>query len=239
MRISGTAGIDYVGLAGNVHVDVPGRFIHVEGKRPTQIGTPVGRLTKGWVKTVMAILVQPELLVQPYRTLTLNADVATGTVIACLKHLRANRLLVVRGADRRLRAVPHLIAQCVATCADLLRPRLAERRFQVPAAAKADIAQPAVRGNLLVMETPGPLAVQTIGTPIPMAPLPLQYAELRFKGTEQAREAVDLLLPKLPELVLDEPPPQRTNDADAVVLVSTLAEFERVKAGLGLRRDAR
>lgn len=36
----------------------------------------------------------------------------------------------------------------------------------------------------------------------------------------------------VPELLLDEPPPRRTNDADAVVLVPTLAEFERVKVGL-------
>lgn len=252
-RVLQEADIDYVDLVGNVHVDVPERFVHVEGKRPIQTGTPVGRLTRGWVKTVMAILVQPELLVQPYRTLALNADVATGTVIACLKHLRANRFLVVRGAERRLRAVPDLIAQWVATYADLLRPRLAERRFQVPATAKADIwaalgttlgdrgirwaltgadaaeiavghyhaentevyapvtafddrqlllalpAQPAIRGNLLVIDPPGPLAVTTTDNAVPTAPLLLQYAELQFRGTGQAREAADLLLPKLLE----------------------------------------
>jgi hypothetical protein len=245
------AGVDYLDLAGNAHIETPARFVHVEGKRPVETARPPMRLTKGWLKTVMAILIEPQLLNRPYRILALAADVAAGTVTGCLKHLRVNRFLAVRGADRTLRAVPDLIALWVAAYVDLLRPRLAERRFQLPATNKADIwellrgklggrdipwaltgadaaeitvghfhaentevyapvlpfedrelllalrAQPAARGNLLVIDPPGPLAVKTEGTPIPTAPLLLQYAELRYLGTEQAREAADLLLPKL------------------------------------------
>jgi hypothetical protein len=202
---------------------------------------------------VMAILIQPTLLDQPYRALALAGDVATGTVTACLKHLRFNRFLAVRGADRELRAVPDLLALWVGAYVDALRPRLTERRFQLPATNKADIwellrgtlggrnvpwaltgadaaemtvghfraentelyapvqpfddrdlllalrAQPAAQGNLLVIEPPGPLATKTERMPIPTAPLLLQYAELRYRGTEQAREAADLILPKLLE----------------------------------------
>ncbi len=62
---------------------------------------------------------------------------------------------------------------------------------------KALVAQPAVRaGNLLVIEPPGPLAMpQAVPDGVPMAPDLLACAELRYRGTEQAREAADLLLP--------------------------------------------
>lgn len=62
-------------------------------------------------------------------------------------------------------------------------------------------AQPALRtGNLRAIEPPGPLAMETTVNERqagPTAPLLLIYAELRYRGTDQAREAADLLLPKL------------------------------------------
>src|SRR5665811_1420304 len=75
---------------------------------------------------------------QPYRIVALRAAVAVGTVTACLQHLREHRYLVVRGADRTLNEVPDLIARWVAAYADVVRPRLAERRLQVPAGDKPD-----------------------------------------------------------------------------------------------------
>ncbi len=54
---------------------------------------------------------------------------------------------------------------------------------------KALVAQPAQRGgNLLVIEPPGPLANPDDGKTkaLPVAPLLLAYAELRYRGTEQA-----------------------------------------------------
>lgn len=64
---------------------------------------------------------------------------------------------------------------------------------------KALIAQPAARGgNLLVIEPPGPLALPQInGDAVPTAPDLLVYAELRYRGTGQALEAAELLLPKV------------------------------------------
>jgi hypothetical protein len=64
---------------------------------------------------------------------------------------------------------------------------------------KALVAQPATRaGNLLVIEPPGPLAIPTAdGEAMPIAPDLLAYAELRYRGTEQAAEAAELLLPRV------------------------------------------
>lgn len=66
-------------------------------------------------------------------------------------------------------------------------------------AQKALVAQPAARGgNLLVIEPPGPLAMAgESGDKLPVAPDLLAYAELRYRGTGQALEAAELLLPKV------------------------------------------
>ena len=248
-------GINYLDLLGNAYLEAPGVFVHVEGKRPDKDERPPqGRLTKGWVKTVMALLLRPELVNGPYRPITEAANVALGTVTACTKDLTARGLLQETEHDRRIVNVPDLVALWVPTYGDVLRPKLRIRHFQmretqmqarwkqlddvltrraIPWALtgadgaavhkdffqaaeteiyadprqledrdtlKALVAQPAVRqGNLRVIEPPGPLALaqnEKGGHP-PTAPLLLIYAELRLRGTEQANEAAEMLLPDL------------------------------------------
>jgi predicted nucleotidyltransferase len=53
-------------------------------------------------------------------------------------------------------------------------------------------------------------------------------------GLEHANVRYCLIGALVPELLLKTPPPRRTNDADAVVQVETLEEFERVKSALEL-----
>jgi predicted nucleotidyltransferase len=53
-------------------------------------------------------------------------------------------------------------------------------------------------------------------------------------GLEHANVSYCLIGALVPELLLKTPPPRRTNDADAVVQVETLEEFERVKSALEL-----
>jgi len=56
------------------------------------------------------------------------------------------------------------------------------------------------QGNLVVIEAPGPLALDPVVVDgWPCAPLPLIYVELRCLGTEQAGEAAGLLMPRLLE----------------------------------------
>ena len=64
---------------------------------------------------------------------------------------------------------------------------------------KALIAQPTARGgNLLIIETPGPVAIpEAADDAFPVAPDLLAYAELRYRGTGQALEAAELLLPRV------------------------------------------
>jgi len=248
------AGIDYLDLAGNVHLTVPGHFVHVEGRRPPKERVTVPtRPHKGWIKVVMALLIRPELVNAPYRLVAGGADVALGTVAKCMNDLALRGLLRDRQGGRTIADRAALVALWVQAYIDALRPGLKERRFQVraddkpqlwarlqavlaereqrwaltgaDAAARRDrflrvedteiyapvgvlddrevqkalVAQPAVReGNLLVIEPPGPLAIpDAIDETIPAAPDLLAYAELRYRGTGQAKEAADLLLPRV------------------------------------------
>jgi hypothetical protein len=248
------AGIDYVDLAGNVHLNAPGLFVHVEGKQPPKVRvTAPRRPHKGWVKTVMAVLVQPDLVNAPYRTLGEAAGVALGTIVTCMNDLTLRRLLGGHQGERVIPDRPALVALWVQAYIEALRPKLAERRFQIRAddkpqlwarirkvlaergqpwavtgadaaerrdhffrvneteiyapiriledraLQKALVAQPAIRGgNLLVIEPPGPLAIpKAAADAIPVAPDLLAYAELRYRGTDQALEAAELLLPRI------------------------------------------
>ena len=246
------AGIGYVDLAGNAHLQAPGLLVHVEGRRPpVEAARAPGRPHKTWIRTVMALLIRPDLLNATYRTVADQAEVALGTIGACLNDLTQRGLLVERDAGRQLTDRPALVALWVQAYVEALRPTLKERRLQVRAADKPElvarladvmaerrtpwaltganaahrrthffraaeteiyanvglfedrtvqnalVAQPAVRaGNVLVIEPPGPLAIpQPANEGVPVAPDLLAYAELRYRGTEQALEAADLLLP--------------------------------------------
>jgi hypothetical protein len=246
--------IDYLDLAGNAHLRAPGVFVHVEGLRPA-VKRPRTRhrMTRGWVKTVLALLVRPELVRQPYRPIAEAADVAPATVMACLANLKTAGLLRQEGGKRRLVNPRDLLALWIQAYAEVLRPKLAQRNFQMKltdrtgrwkllgevlarhdidwALTGADAAllvaphlrtdrteiyappgrfdepgllrelgiQPAVAGNLQVIEPPAPLAVQTRANQVeaPTAPLVLIYAELRCRHDDQANEAAEILLPQV------------------------------------------
>jgi len=248
------AGIDYLDLAGNAHLQAPGLFVHVEGRQlPKEPATAPGRPQKGWIKTVMALLIRPALANAPYRALAEQADVALGTIAACMTDLTARGLLLDAKAGRKLVDRQALVALWVQAYVEGLRPKLKERRLQLRAQDKTDIwkrlgtvlrargqpwaltgadagerrnhffhaeeteiyapirivedrdvqkalvAQPAIRGgNLLVIEPPGPLAMaEETPAAIALTPDLLAYAELRYRGTGQALEAADLLLPRV------------------------------------------
>ncbi len=131
--------IDYLDLAGNAHLQAPGLFVHVEGRQPLKEAArlvPV-RPQKGWIKAVMAMLVRPELVNAPYRTLAAQADVAFGTVVGCMNDLAVRGLVTGNKTGRRVADRQALLALWVQVYIEALRPKLAERRFQVKAGDKA------------------------------------------------------------------------------------------------------
>src|SRR5712691_4729332 len=134
------AEINYLDLAGNAHLHVPGLFVHVEGRQPPKEPiSALGRPQKGWIKTVMAILIRPELTNAPYRTLAVQADVALGTFAGCMNDLAVRGLLLDAKGGRRVADRQALVALWVQAYVEGLRPKLKERRFQVRAEGKQEI----------------------------------------------------------------------------------------------------
>ena len=134
------AEIDYLDLAGNAHLQVPGLFVHVEGRQPQKdLVLARGRPQKGWIKAIMAILIRPGLTNAPYRTLADQADVALGTVAGCMNDLAARGLLLEGKDGRRVADRQALVALWVQAYIEGLRPKLKERRFQVRADRKQEI----------------------------------------------------------------------------------------------------
>ena len=102
-EICRSKGVGYLDEAGNCHLEGPGLFVHVEGRQPPKEPMPApGRPQKGWIKTVMAILIRPELTNAPYRTLAEQADVALGTLAGCMNDLAARGLLLDGKGGRKV-----------------------------------------------------------------------------------------------------------------------------------------
>jgi hypothetical protein len=206
------------------------------------------------VKTVLALLLRPEVLREPLRTLAAEADVAPGTGAKCLRDLQAREFIRGAGRQRQLADREQLVATWVTAYGNRLRPGLKQRWIQIQAPGKQDIlqrlatafvdhevpwaltgagaaerathylrteyteiyaavelfdnrdllktlgAQPGAKhGNVLIIEPPAPLAIgaAVVENDIPVAPPLLVYAELRYRGDEQALEAAEILLPKV------------------------------------------
>jgi hypothetical protein len=134
------AEIDYLDLAGNVHLHGQDFFVHVEGRQPPKepVRAP-GRPQKGWMKAVMAVLIRPELTNAPYRALAEQADVGLATVAACMADLTARGLLLDGKNGRLVTDRNALIALWVQAYVEGLRPKLKALRFQVRAEEKQEL----------------------------------------------------------------------------------------------------
>ena len=99
------------------------------------------------------------------------------------------------GADAAERLLHHYHAEQTEIYA-------APEAFDDRALLKALLAQPTTRGgNLCVIEPPAPAATTAVRVVngVPLAPVLLVYAELRYQGTDQALEAAEMLLPRVIE----------------------------------------
>src|SRR5258708_34965435 len=76
----------------------------------------------------MAILSRPDLTNAPYRALAEQADVALGTLAACMNDLATRGLLVDGKAGRRIADRQALLGLWVQAYVEGLRPKLKERR---------------------------------------------------------------------------------------------------------------
>ena len=131
------AQVDYLDLAGNVHLDLPGLRVHVEGKRPPRPEPKAAAVTPGWVRFGLALLVRPDLVRAPYRTLAGQAGVALGAVPRYRRDLERRGFILGHGPRARLTRREDLITIWVHAYGTTLRPRLEEHRFRSSSSVEA------------------------------------------------------------------------------------------------------
>lgn len=130
------AEVAYLDLAGNVHLDAPGLTVHVEGKRPLRPDAKGTTVTAGWVRLVLAFLVQPGLVREPYRLQAERAGVALGAIPRHRRDLARRGFLQGRDDRAHLARLQDLVPMWVQAYGTILRPRLGAQHFRTPPAVK-------------------------------------------------------------------------------------------------------
>lgn len=175
-----------LGTVGGCMTDLAARGLLLDGKDGRRVGDRQ-TLVALWVQAYVEGL-RPKL---KERRLQVRAD-AKQEIWQRLRTVMRGEPWALTGADAAERRTHFFRTEETEIYAPLRA--LEDRNTQ-----KALVAQPAARaGNLLVIEPPGPLAIpDKHDHDFPVAPDLLAYAELRYRGTEQALEAAALLVPRV------------------------------------------
>lgn len=126
-------GRQFIDTAGNAYLDGPGLYVCVLGRRPTTMGAkdPEGKaFTAAGLKTVFALLCDPELAAAPLRQIATAADVAFGGLPPILADLERSGDLVQTKRTRRLVGTKKLLDIWAMGYARTLRPRTILGRYR-------------------------------------------------------------------------------------------------------------
>lgn len=131
-------GLQFIDLAGNLHLHVPGQYILVTGRRvnpdirrlASRSGRPAISASASALRMIFVLLSAPELVNRPYREIASAAGVALGTVGSVFDDLRERGLLA--GTDHRRLLDPAALREEWAINYSLrLLPKLNVQRFTV------------------------------------------------------------------------------------------------------------
>ncbi len=126
--------IAFADTAGNAHIDRPNWLIWIKGEKPVE--GAYARQQKGrafqpsGLRVLFALLCNPALTRENYRTIAKAAGVAHGTVGWVMAELPDLGFVAEIGGQRRLLQAERLLQQWVEAYARLLRPKLLLGRYQ-------------------------------------------------------------------------------------------------------------
>ncbi len=130
-------GVAYADAAGNVHLDGPAAFMHIQGLRPTRTQHPKG-LTATDLTLVFAILSRPSLVRDTMRDIAATTGVSLGKVSATLKALDALDLVRTRARTRSLHDPQRLLQRWEIGYLETVRPRLNPTTWRLPSGTSLD-----------------------------------------------------------------------------------------------------
>jgi hypothetical protein len=126
-------GIDYLDAVGNISIDLPTVFLHVQGisnRRVQPVGARApGAFTRAGVQVLYVLLSQPDFVGFPLRAIAETAGVSLGTVANVMTELESAEFVYKVDSTRRLANGRHLLDQWVEAFADRIAPRLTLGHF--------------------------------------------------------------------------------------------------------------
>lgn len=125
--------LQFIDTAGNAYLTMPGLTVFVTGEpRPATLAEeiPYRAYTEVGMKTIFALLCDPELADATYRDIARAAKVGLGTLGPIIKELENRGHLVQRGRRRVLAGTRELMEAWVTRYPDTLRPKLVRNRYQ-------------------------------------------------------------------------------------------------------------
>lgn len=125
----------FVDAAGNAYLNAPGIFVLIMGRKPekdTIVEKPGRAFTTAGLKTLFALICNPELAAAPYREIAAGADVALGVLPGVLAGLQQTGHLHVMGNKRKLITTRRLLDEWALAYARTLRPKQLLRTLIAP-----------------------------------------------------------------------------------------------------------
>lgn len=131
----------FVDAAGNAFLNAPGMFVLITGRKPEKGADKFAEkagdvFTKPGVKTLFALICNPELATAPYRQIAATANVALGALPGVLAGLQQAGHLHVMGNKRKLVTTRRLLDEWALAYARRLRPKQLLRTLVTPAFGK-------------------------------------------------------------------------------------------------------
>ncbi|NIG21178.1 hypothetical protein F3J37_21100 [Pantoea sp. Al-1710] len=117
-------GINYIDIAGNMQISVPGLYMHVAGKQAEKAIASAGSLPEGVMKLLFVLLSEPDLLNKPYRKLAELSGISLGMVSKGFELLEQRRHYRKAQSGRRLIEPEALCTLWIKEYARALKPRL-------------------------------------------------------------------------------------------------------------------
>ena len=137
-------GVNYLDIAGNCYIRTKsGLFLFVTGKKPTAAleETKHKAFNKNGIKLIFALLLEENIVNQPYRTIAKAANISVGSVGDILKDLKAAKFLFQKDKNTLVwNNKKNLLTKWVTAYNEKLKPKLLRGKFRF-AAGKGDWQQ--------------------------------------------------------------------------------------------------
>lgn len=132
------AGVNFLDAAGNAHIDAPGLYLFITGRRPPKATAFVADQSAlrraSTLRVVFALLTIEGLVCRPVRDIAQSAGVALGSTSEALAELQALGFVTGRSRDRRLANRPLLVTEWARQYPVMLRDKLRPARYSLSAA---------------------------------------------------------------------------------------------------------